>query len=436
MRTVGKASRRRFLKGAAAAAVAAPYVITSSALGGNGRAAASNRITLGHIGVGGRGGANMKQFLQYGDVQSIAVCDADDIHAEAAKKRVEEAYTQQSRADYKGCDVHKDFRDLLARPDIDAVVISTPDHWHACQTILAAAAGKDIYCEKPLTMTIDEGKAVREAVHRYGRILQTGTHERSRRNSRFACELVRNGCVGKVHTIQITMPVTHPHVGPQPVMPVPPELDYDMWLGPVPWEPYTKYRVHRTFRYILDTSGGEVTDRGAHIIDLAQWGNGTDRTGPVAVKGWGTFPDDGLFNTAREYRFEFTYADGVRLICESKAPRGVKFIGDDGWVFLTVHENGLTAEPASLLRETFGPNDTHLYESEEHRRNFIDCVQARREPVAPVEVGHRTATMCHLANIAMLTGRPLRWDPDREEFLNDTEANRMLSRPQREPWRL
>jgi len=435
MKAGERLSRRRVLKGAAAA-VAAPYVITSSALGSAGRAAAGNRITLGHIGVGGRGTKNMQQFLQFDDAQVMAICDADDYRAGAARKKVEETYAKESRADYTGCDVHKDFRDLLARPDIDAVVISTPDHWHACQTILAAAAGKDIYCEKPLTMTVDEGRSVRKAVRRYGRILQTGTHERSRRNSRFACELARNGRVGKVHTIQINMPVTHAHVGPQPVMPVPPELDYDMWLGPVPWEPYTKYRVHRTFRYILDTSGGEVTDRGAHIIDLAQWGNGTDRTGPVSAKGWGKFPEDGLFNTAREYRFEFAYADGVRLICESKAPRGVKFIGDDGWVFLTVHENALTAEPASLLRETFGPDEVHLYRSDEHRRNFIDCVRARSEPVAPVEVGHRTATMCHLANIAMLTGRPLRWDPDREEFIDDVDANRMLSRPQREPWRL
>jgi len=314
-------------------------------------------------------------------------------------------------------------------------MIATPDHWHAVISVAAAKAGKDIYCEKPLANSIPEGRAVVDAVRRYRRVFQTGSHERSRDNARYACELVRNGRIGKLHTIRVNMPVDN--YGPntnQPEMPVPPGFDYNFWLGPAPLAPYTERRCHFFFRYILDYSGGEMTDRGAHIIDLGQLGNNTDHTGPISVEGNGWFPEDGLFNTAMRYQFQFEYANGVRLIGETVAPRGIKFEGTAGWIFIYIHGGDLRAEPASLLKEVIGPNELHLGRSRGHHQDFIQCVKSRGEPKAFCEAGHHTATMCHLANIAMKLNRKLRWDPEQEQFINDDEANRMLVPSMRSPW--
>ena len=224
----------------------------------------------------------------------------------------------------------------------------------------AAKAGKDIYCEKPLANSIPEGRAVVDAVRRYRRVFQTGSHERSRDNARYACELVRNGRIGKLHTIRVNMPIDNGPVPNFPEMPVPEGFDYDFWLGPAPAAPYTEKRCHFYFRYILDYSGGEMTDRGAHIIDLGQLGNNTDDTGPISVEGTGQFPEDGLFNTAMSYKFAFEYANGVRLVGESIGPRGIKFEGTDGWIFIHIHGGNLQAEPASLLKEVIGPEEEHL----------------------------------------------------------------------------
>jgi hypothetical protein len=433
-------SRRRFLNSSAVAAGSAvflPQAIRAAAQASGPPVAPSNRITMGCIGVGGQGTGNMHAFLGQPDVQVVAVCDVDAAHRDRAKGIVEEFYAaRDGQGSYSGCAAYNDFRDLLARDDIDAVSICPPDHWHGLIAVAAAEAGKDMYCEKPLANTIAEGRAVVAAVKRFGRVFQTGSHERSRANARFACELVRNGRIGKLEAIEVNMPVDHGLVGPQPPMPVPPGFDYNLWLGPCPWEPYTEKRCHFYFRYILDYSGGEMTDRGAHVIDLAQLGNGTSHTGPVSVEGRGVFATGGLFNTAIDYDVTFTYADGLPLHVTTAKPRGVKFVGSDGWVFIHVHGGNLEADPPSLLQEVIDPGELHLGRSLGHHRDFLDAVHTRGETMAPAEAGHRTATMCHLANIAMLVGRKLQWDPVREEVVGDPIANAMVSRAMREPWRL
>jgi predicted dehydrogenase len=450
-------NRRQFLKNAACAAVGVtgvPYFVCSSALGKAGTVAPSNRIVMGCIGLGGQGTYNMKMFMSNPAVQIIAVCDVETQNSdyyggntagrEPARKIVESYYGEQKQDGvYKGCNSYDDFRELLARDDIDAVTVCTPDHWHGLISAATAKGGKDIYCEKPLANTIAEGRAVCKAVERYGRVLQTGSHERSNDKARYACELVLNKRIGKLHTIRVNMPNSDPHHDivrrsnfPQPVMPVPQGFDYDMWLGHTPWAPYTKMRCHFWWRFILSYGGGEMTDRGAHIIDLAQLGNGTDDTGPVEIFGQGLAPRDGLFDTFLEYQFECRYANGVRLIGESKEPRGLKFEGTDGWIFIHIHGGDLEAEPSSLLKEFIGPDEIHLGRSPGHHQDFLNAVKTRRQPMAPAEVGHRTATICHLVNIAMLTGRRLKWDPQSEQIINDAEANRLLSRPMRSPWHL
>ncbi|GMU92774.1 MAG: dehydrogenase [Candidatus Hydrogenedentota bacterium] len=434
-------SRRQFLRRstvATAAAVGFPYLIPPSALGLNGTVAPSNRITMASIGVGGQGKANLRAFLAQPDTQLLAVCDVDYKHACEARDMVHETYAQKMETgEYQGCNLYNDFRDVLVRDDVDAVCICTPDHWHAVISVAAAKAGKDMYCEKPLANGIGEGRAVVNAVKRYGRVFQTGTHERSRPNARYAVELVRNGRIGTLREIHVNLPIdNHAPIPNQPVMPVPEGFDYDMWLGPAPWAPYTEKRCHFWFRYILDYSGGEVTDRGAHIIDLAKFGADKDLTGPSQIEGTGDFPRDGLFNTAMDYTFTFTYPDGLRIICKQQPTRGLKFVGDKGWIFIHIHGGNLEAEPASLLKEVIGPNELHLYRAASHHRNFLDNVKSRGECFAPPEVGHRTASMCHLANIAMRLERPLKWDPENEQFINDDEANRMVLPSVRSPWSL
>ena len=450
-------TRRQFLKaaaGSAAGAVAFPTIIPAVVLGRGGRVAPSDRIVMGCIGVGGQGTFNMNAFLANPAVQVVAVCDvsresrdyygADLRGREPAQRRVESHYAEQTVAGrYKGCATYRDFRELLGRDDIDAVTVCTPDHWHGLISVAAARAGKDIYCEKPLANSVAEGRAICDAVARYGRVLQTGSHERSNDSVRFAVELVRNGRIGRLHTIRVNMPNSDPHhlevrasgAGQLP-MPVPDGLDYDMWLGHTPRDYYTRMRCHFWWRFILNYGGGEMTDRGAHIIDLAQMGNDTDHTGPVEIMGIGADADHGLFNTFMSYQFECRYANGVRLIGGSQGPRGLKFEGTDGSIFIHIHGGRLEAEPSSLLREFIGPGEIHVGRSPGHHQDFLNAVRSRRPPMAPAEAGHRTATICHLVNIAMLTGRTLNWDPIKEQITNDAAANRMLSPPMRSPWHL
>ena len=423
-------SRRGLLKGAAAAgaAVALPTIVPSSVFGAE---APSNLIVMGCIGVGGRGTGNMRAFLNSPGVRVVGVCDVDYSRRDRATNVVNGKYKNRD------CFSCNDFRELVARKDIDAVTVCTPDHWHALISIAAAKSGKDIYCEKPIANSVAEGRAVSDAITRYERVLQTGSQERSGRNARFASELIRNGRIGKVHTVRVNLPVSHQRqLPPQPPVPVPPGFDYNMWLGPAPWAPYTPARCHVRFRYILDYSGGEMTDRGAHVIDLVQLGLGTDDTGPVEISGRGKQPPDGLFNTFVEYNFQCRYANGVQMIGQSAGRRGIKFEGSDGWIFIHVHGGRLEAEPQSLLREKIDPNEINLGRSPGHHRNFLDAVRERVQPVASAEIGHRTASICHLVNIAMLLERKLKWDPDKERVIGDNPANRMVAPSMREPWRL
>jgi predicted dehydrogenase len=432
-------ARRSFLKRAAAAGVtglALPYMLPSSALGSADGTSASDRITLGCIGVGGRGTGDMQALLGTGQVQVIAVCDVDANHRARAKELLAKKYNTA------GCPDYTDFRELLARDDIDAVLIATPDHWHALLAIAAAKAGKAVYSEKPLALTIEQGRRMVDAVHRYGTVFQTGTQHRSEPHFRRACELVRNGRIGKLHRVEVEIPGSMSTKG-FGFGPAPATLDYDMWLGAAPEAPYSPKRVDAFgWRWIFDYAGGCVTDWGAHHIDIAQWGMGTTDTGPIEVQGKGVFPRDGLFDTALYWRYEAKYANGVTLVCFAKGellaqgqyPNGIKFIGDKGWVF--VDTGRIDAEPKSILKEEIGPGEIHLYESSNHARNFIDCIRTKQSTAAPVDQAHRSVTVCHLANIAMRLGRKVRWDPAAEQIIGDDEAGRMLSRPMRSPWRL
>jgi len=429
----GHINRRVFLKraaGASAAAVGFPYLVRSSALGNAGSIAPSERITLGFIGTGGHGrGVNLKNFLGNADAQAVAVCDVDPINRNIARDMVNKKY---GNAD---CATYSDFREVLTRNDIDAVMISTPDHWHVPISIAAAKAGKDVECEKP-TLTIEEGRVLCETMQRYGRVFQWSTEDRSMDVYHRMCELVRNGRIGKVHTIRVELPGGPDKPGDPTPMPVPDGFDYDMWVGPAPWAPYTKDRCHWNFRWIRDYSGGQLTDWGAHLLDGAQWGNDTERTGPVEVDGKGKFWPDGLYNTAIEYRIEYQYADGVRLIVTSGTP-SLRFEGSEGWIGNRGWRAPLQAEPKSILNSVIGSNEIHLYTCKAgEQRNFLDCVKSRKDCYFPPEIGQRCFTIAHIGNISMLLGRKLRWNPETERFINDQQANRMLSRAMRSPWRL
>lgn len=430
-------TRRRFVQSAAAAAFGAPYVIPSGLLassprGQGARPAPSNRITMALVGCGSMGGANLNSFLGQPDAQVLAVCDPDRRHRDEKKRTVEQHYAKQ-RADgaFAGCDAVNDFRDVMAREDIDAVIQATPDHWHALVVIAAAKSGKDCYGEKPLSLTIEEGRAMADAVRLNGRVFQTGSQQRSDARFRFACELVRNGRLGTIHTVTCGLP-TAPVTGNHPTIPVPEGFDYDLWLGPAPWAPYCENRTHWNFRWIFDYSGGQVTDWGAHHIDIAHWGLGLEETGPIEVEGVGEFPADGLYDVATNYRFTARYRTGVEIIVTNKVENGVKWEGEHGWVF--VSRSRIDAEPKWLLEETIRPHEINLPRNNGHHRDFLDCVRSRRQTIAPIEHAHRTITVAHLGNIAMILGRKVRWNPDTEQFVDDPVATKMRGRALREPW--
>jgi myo-inositol 2-dehydrogenase/D-chiro-inositol 1-dehydrogenase len=436
-------ARRTFLKGSIAT-VAVPYFIPSSILGGDRQSAPSNRLTMGMIGLGSMGMRHVKGFLQEDDCRIVAVCDVDAGRRLAAIQEINEYYGNCD------CSQYKDFRDLIDRDDIDTLCIAVPDHWHSILAIMSIQAGKDIYGEKPLALTISEGRAIVEEVNRYKCVWQTGSWQRSTDHFRFGCELVRNDRIGTLQRVEVgigpgfktpEIKETLYKIDPQPVMPVPEGFDYEMWLGPAPWASYTKKRCHWNFRWILDYSGGQVTDWGAHHIDIAHWGMDCDDTGPVEVHGKGLFPEDGLWNAAVDYDFECLYANGLimRVASNNHLPQGVRFIGDDGWVHIT--RSGLKTDPAELRQTKIGPNELRLPRPagdhrQGHRRDFLDCVKTRKTPITPAEVGHRSVTVSHLGNIAMILGRKIRWDPKRECIVNDPSANCLLGRALRSPWHL
>ena len=431
-------TRRQFIKRAANSAVGAlsfPYIIPASVLGRPGTVTPGNRITVGCIGVGWMGTSNMETFLEESDARVIAVCDIDANHLQNAKEMVDKHYENQD------CATYHDFRDLIARDDIDVVSLGLPDHWHAIPAIAAANAGKDMYGEKPLSHNLLEGRAMCEAVKRNNRIWQTGSWQRAQSNFRFACELVRNGRIGKIPVVEVGLPAGHSDFagtrGQEAFTEPPEELDYDFWLGPAPYAPYAVARVHKNWRWHLDYGGGQLMDWVGHHLDVAHWGLGLDHTGPIEIAGYGEYPRKGLWNTATKYRLTTKYANGLTMIIAGGHPDvrgGTKWIGEYGWVW--VNRGSIDAHPKSLLNEKFGPDEIHLYHSPGHVREFLDCVKSRCETLTPCETAHRSATPGHLGQIAMLLGRKIRFNPETEEIIDDPTATKMLGRPMRSPWHL
>jgi predicted dehydrogenase len=421
-------SRRRFLKGAAGLGLAAalPTIIPASACGADGFVAPSNRLVFGAIGVGSMGRGDVRVYMREPEVQFVAVCDVDKAHRDGAKAMVDEA---NGTAD---CATYLDYRDLIERGDLDVVTTALPDHWHALPVVAAAKAGLDIFGQKPLARSIREGRAMCDAVQRYGRIWQTGSWQRSVRHFRQGAELVRNGRIGKVHRVEVGLPTGNLNE-PRPIQPVPPGLDWDRWVGPAPMAPYRGI-CHGSWRSILDYSAGLLTDWGGHHIDIAHWGLGFDRTGPATIEGRGYYPSDGIFNAPAEYEITCTYANGLVMDIANnlRLRQGTKWIGTDGWIH--VSRGGIRAEPAGVLTEAIGPEEEHLYVSEYHPRNFLDCIKTRQPTITPIETAHRTISVALLGEIAMLTGRKIRWNPETEEIADDPGASALLGRSYREPW--
>lgn len=379
--------------------------------------APSNRITMGFIGVGKQGGGLLGSFLNRDSVQVVAVCDVDTTRREHHQKRVNDFYSKKSGS-YKGCAAYNDFRELLAREDIDSVVIATPDHWHALIGIAAAQSGKDIYCEKPLTNTIHEARALVNATRKHDRIFQVGSQQRSSGEFKRVCEWVQNGRIGKVQKVQVSVG------GPSDwcqleEKPAPEGLDWDMWLGPAPergWnEVMSPVGVHNNYpmwRMQREYAGGMMTDWGAHHFDIAQWGLGMDHSGPVEI-----LPPNG---TAREF-LTYRYANGIEMIHTPDETNGVTFYGTDGWIF--VNRSGFKASSEEISKEPIGENEIHLYHSRDHHADFLNCMKTRKKPICDVEVGTRSVTVCHLGNLAYWNNRSLKWNPEAERFVNDPEAN-------------
>ena len=444
MKRPGAPSRRDFLK--TSAVLAAPTIVSSKAFAQPGQPAPSDRVVVGSIGVGdlGRRHHLNNKLLPNKRIEVAAVCDVDRNHRDQAALDVEKKTGRRVA-------IYKDFLDLCDRPDIDAVLIATPDHWHALTAIAAMESGKDVYCEKPLTLTIAEGTMLVEVARRYGTVFQTGSQQRSDRRFRFACELVRNGRIGKLTRVDT-------HIGHvddaqwQPPSTPPAELDWNFWLGPAPYADYSPNRCHYQFRWFSEYSGGKMTDWGAHHNDIAQWGIGADGSGPVKVSGVGEFFADGPHDVAHEFDVNYVYANGVELHCHSKPldvegipfektekenkshNNGVLFTGTEGWVF--VDRGSLIASNPELYKTEFSSGDIRLPVSKDHHENWLDCIASRERPICDVEVGHRSATVCHLGNIAMRLRRELQWDPAAERFVNDEQANLQVSKPMRAPWHL
>lgn len=410
-------------------------------------AAPSNRLALGCIGLGIQGTGNMKAFLNLPEVRVLAVCDVHETRRAQGKQTVDAQY---GNAD---CVAYRDFREMVARKDLDAVLICAPDHWHPLIAIEAARHGKHLYCEKPMGWSVRAAQAVLQAVRKHKVVFQFGTQQRSDRKFRRACELVRSGKIGHLKTILVGVPGswTCPK---QPTEPVPPELDYDLWLGPAPPAPYcyqrcrpwTKKEGYSVWYSISDYCLGMIGNWGVHHLDIAQWGNNTELSGPVEVEGTGDFPQNMLTDCATNWQVENRYANGVVLVhmddaTSKKHPQqvggfghGVAFLGTEGWIH--VDRKSLTTNPESLLDVKLGANDVALFESLSHHANFVDAAKGRTRPAAPIDVAVRVDTLCNLQQIAVKLRRKLRWDPAKQAFINDAEANGMLDRPMRAPWKL
>jgi myo-inositol 2-dehydrogenase / D-chiro-inositol 1-dehydrogenase len=407
-----------------------------------GKVAPSRRVTVGVIGVGRQTmQTNLKQFLPMPDVQVVAVCDVDAWRLTNAKKQVEGAYALEATSGvYKGCRTYSDFRELLADRSIDAVFVGTPDHWHVPISIEAVKAGKDVSCEKPLTRSIAEGRQLSDLVKKHQRVFRTDSEFRSLENFYRAVELVRNGRIGKLHTIRTTVPGTDVGCPPQPDMPVPPELDYERWQGPAPRAPYTVKRVHTPHSYArpgwmrhLYYCDGMICNWGYHLNDIAQWGNNTEHTGPVEVAAHGVYPlRDSFWNVEMSFEAAYRYANGVRLFFKTQDDTGsVRFEGSEGWVYAE-YMKPLQAEPAALLDAKLRPDEIH-FPFKTDKRDFIDAVKTRAQTLETAEIGHRTTSVCLLGHIAIQVGSKLTWDPAKERFSNSEAANAFVSERILEP---
>ncbi len=415
-------TRRGFL-----AAAAVPCFVPSRVFGLDGRPAPSNRVALAVIGLGARNASNLGHFLQQPDVQCLAVCDCFADRRRRGKETVDRHYGNAA------CAATRFHEEVFGRRDIDAVLIGAGDRWHAVLSMLAARAGKDAYCEKPASLTIAEGRALVETTRRYGTVWQCGTQRRSNASYRFVVDAIRRGWIGKLRTITARLGgwggngVAKPEPAPDPEV-----FDYDRWLGQAPWAPYSPVRV-ALWRNHWDLAGGVIADMGAHYFDFAQWAHDSEFSGPVEYEGTGVWPGEGFANVPFEVNVEARYADGVRLAIQN-GEKGVRFDGDEGWIDCSDFGD-ITAEPKSILRERSAPRVDWAFMGD-HVRNFLDCVKSRRLAASHPELAQRAHTMVHCANLCLRLGRKLRWDPQAERFVGDDEANRMLGRTMRAPWRV
>ncbi len=428
--------RREFLKatGQALAGLGLvsgfPTIVPASALGRGGAVSPSNRIVMGSIGIGWMGESNTQSFLEKPDVQMVAICDLEAGTRKKWKGIIDAKYGDE------GCEAYTDFRELLDRPDLDAVTLALPDHWHAIPAITALKKGLDVYGEKPFSRTLGEGRAMVNAVERYGRVWQTGSWQRSRDNFHKACELVRNGRVGKIVRVEVgigggandfnnTGHLRKP-------MEAPDGFNYDMWLGPAPYTPYIPARLHKNWRHFLDYGGGQLLDWVGHHVDIAHWGLGLDETGPVNIQATGYLPS-GIWNAPTQFDVMSGYANGVEINIASTLKSGTKWIAENGnW--LHVDRGTISAGPTSILDERIGAEEVQLRRSLDHYEDFLTSVKTRRTTLTPAETAHRSASTGHLGLIAILTGRKLKFDPVTEKFDNDPGANDYVHQPMRAPW--
>lgn len=425
-------SRRKFL-GNIALATTGAMIVPRHVLGGKGFTAPSDRINIGYIGVGRqtRGGLT-GWFLERDDAMVVAGCDVDSLKLDYFLNRVNDFYAEKTgRSGYSDCTGYRDFMELLGREDIDAVVIVTPDHWHGVQGVMALESGKDVYCEKPLSLTIKEGRAMVDATRKNERVLQTGSMQRSYDGFRRAAELVTNGYIGEIEKVVVSVGGPPDSCSDLKSQPVPDYLDWNMWLGPAQLTYYNEYYAPHIdwngwarWRYCDRFGGGAMTDWGAHMFDIAQWALGMDDTGPVEVN-----PPDG-----KEYPvLTYKYAKGIPMVRDDFGMgNAVRFIGSEGTIDVSRSELKV---PDNLENQQIGGNDARLYHSEHHYLDWLQAIRNRTRPICDVEVGHRSATVCTIGNIAYKLDRPLRWDPENEQFMNDEEANSMLHRTYRGPWR-
>ncbi len=449
--------RRNFINKTAlgtAAAVGFPSIVPASVLG---KDAPSNKINIGQIGCGRIAVSHdMHDTLKFDQARIMAVCDVDSIRVDKAKAFVDKAYQEKTgKKKYMDTKTYGDYREMLLNKDIDAVMISTPDHWHSQPAMEAALAGKDIYLQKPTSLTVKEGQQLQAAVQKKKVILQVGTQQRAMPQFRVAAELVRNGRIGKVHTVKIGLP-GDPGGPAVTEMPVPKNLNYEMWLGSTPELPYNEIGVHPQNDYSRpgwlrhrNYGAGMITGWGQHHYDSAAWGMNTELTGPISVEALSEFPKSGFWNVHGDFLVKHEYENGMTVYTSGGYTNGIKYIGDDGWIFVSrgayqasasdpvdkeKSAKALNASDPNILSSVIGANEIHLEKIEDQHGNWLDCIKSREQPISPIEKGHKACAICLISDIAMQFDRKLDWNPETETFVNDDEANALLHRAQRKPY--